>query len=365
MKRSRSEPKPERMNFPNLRRDRPPTCSSEDLGAFTKQLSTLVGSGVPLHRAVEILAGSDTHVLYERVLPELLRRMEHGQSLSRSAALFPQVFPPTYVSLLGAAEKSGALVVALNRLTEWLDRSVAQTRKVKKALTYPMVVLALCLGLTFLLFKTVIPGILETTLGLGVEFPWPTKMLNFMVQAIEQPVFWFLVVVLGAAFIYFVNSPEGKYRVWALGSVTPVVGPILIQSAASRYTFTLAMLCQSGVDLTRATRDAARASGSLLVEEDSARVYTQLRQGKRLSTVLADQMPYPLLLTQMLQVAEEVGDFDRFMARACKLLEEDTEYRLDRLGQLLEPLIMAGLSLFVGFVMVATILPLANLASSL
>lgn len=353
------------MKIPFFARERPARCKPETLSTFTKQLSALIGSGVPLHKALEALSREDGEELHERVIPELVRQVAAGHTLSRSLLRFPGVFPPTYVALMRAAEQTGALVAVLDRLSEWLDRTVALKRRVSNALTYPVFVLILSLGLTVALFRTVVPKILDTVAGLGVEFPLPTRILAGLVAALGKPWLWVLAGLIVTLVVLYLRTPEGTYRLQAVAAVLPVVGPIVVHSSASRYAFTLSMLTATGVDFLQSLNISAEASGSLLIWEDSQRVQRTIREGGKLSEIFEDQLHYPHLLCQLVRLGEEVGRFDRFLQKACSMLEEDTGYRLERLTALVEPLILAGLSCFVGFVLISTLLPLSKLAAAL
>ena len=174
------------------------TCSTTALASFTKQLSVLFGAGVPLHEALDSLTRVQTDNLSIFVIPELRTMVVNGHRFSSALSKYPKVFPRTYVALVRGSEETGELQFILNQISEWLEKQDKLQRHVKKALTYPSFVISLAAILTLILFKTVIPQLLETVVGLGAELPLPTKVLMGLVWLVGQPLFWLLAVFLVA-----------------------------------------------------------------------------------------------------------------------------------------------------------------------
>ena len=340
-------------------------CKTSTLARFTKQLSVLIGSGVPLHEALDSLTRLHTDNLSIFVIPEVSSKVTRGYRFSSALAQFPRVFPNTYTALIRASEETGSLQPVLDKLSEWLEKQDSIERHVKKALTYPVFVIVLAGILTMLLFKTVVPQILETVVALGAELPLPTKILMFIISAIESPLFWFLVVSLASLVIYYLRTPKGYLQTITILHFSPILGEILMASGNSRYSNTLSMLVESGVDIIRSCRIAAEASGNPLIVNDSIRVVKELREGRYFREALESRPFYPLMLINMVGVGDETGRMAELLGRSGALLEEETMYRLDSFVNLLEPIILAGVSLIVGSVLVAIMLPMANLVSAL
>lgn len=341
------------------------TCSASTLSRFTKQLAVLLGAGIPMHEALESLMRVQADSLSIWVTPEIYKRITHGHRLSTSLAQFPRVFPSTYVALIRASEETGKLVAVLDRLGDWLDRREKIERHVKKALTYPIFVMIVAFILTLGLFRTVIPGILDTVIGLGVELPAPTKLLMWIVAMIEQPLTWLFLVVGLIASTAYARSPEGKERLLFLFVHIPVVGPIITYSSTARYAHTMAMLLDSGVDIIRAAKISADASGNPLIKIDAVRITKELREGHYFSDILRDSPVYPPLLTDMVQVGDESGRMAVLVHRCGDLMEDDTMYRVDMFLNLLEPFVLASISMGVGFIVIAVLMPMSSLVSAL
>ena len=303
--------------------------------------------------------------LFVWVTPDLAKNVTNGNRLSTSMSRFPRVFPATYVAVIRAAEETGRLVAVLEQLSLWIDRREKIARHIKRALTYPALVLVVSICLILALFKTVIPDILETVVGLGVDLPAPTLALQVVVDLIEQPIAWVLLVSVVAGIGLYLKTPEGNRRFLIFTSGAPIIGAIIINSSAARYAMTLSMLLQSGIGIVKACRIAADSSGHPLLEVDSDRVCRRLRAGDMYSNVIAGSGLYPSVFVYMAKVGDESGRMVPLIQRSGKILEEDTLHRVDQFLELLEPVVLAGISAFVGFVIIAILMPLSSLAAAL
>lgn len=341
------------------------SCSSSTLSRFTRQLSVLLGAGIPMHESLESLMRVQSDSLSIWVTPEVHRRIIHGYRLSASLAQFPKVFPSTYVAMIRASEETGKLVAVLERLGDWLDRREQIQRHVKKALTYPAFVVIVAFILTMGLFKTVIPGILETVIGLGVDLPTPTRALLMMVHLVEQPLTWFAVIAMIITIILYAKTPQGWERILFAFNHVPVLGGVLMYSSSARYSHTMSMLLDSGVDIIRAAKISADASGSPLIQMDATRVTKELREGRYFNEILSGSPVYPPLLIDMVEVGDESGRMASMMAKCGELMEQDTMHRIDMFLNLLEPLVLATISIGIGFIIVAVLMPMSSIVSAL
>lgn len=341
------------------------TCSTTSLASFTKQLSVLFGAGVPLHEALDSLTRVQTDNLSIFVIPELRTMVVNGHRFSHALTKYPKVFPRTYVALVRGSEETGELQLVLNQISEWLEKQDKLQRHVKKALTYPSFVISLAAILTLILFKTVIPQLLETVVGLGAELPLPTKALMGLVWLVGQPLFWLLVVLLVAAVGWYFRTPKGYHQLLLFSHYAPVIGGILTTAGAARFAGTLSMLLRSGVDVLRACKIAADASGNPLLQEDSKRVLQSLREGQYLSEVLGARTYYPMILSDMIKVGDESGEMAKIIDQCSQMLEDDTMHRIDMFMNLLEPIVLATVSIIVGAILIAVLMPMSNLISAL
>ena len=340
-------------------------CSTSELLTFTKQLSVLVGSGIQVHHALESLNSSGTDKLSLQVLPQLTQQLTRGGRLSSALARFPRTFPPTYVALIRSGEETGRLHLVLNELSTWVEKRDKLNKVVKKALTYPIFVAVITIVLTFILFRTVIPAILQTVLDLGVALPWPTKLLLTLVNIIGSPITWFLTALFIGGLVRYFSTFEGQRRWLALCCSVPALGQVLIWSATSRFSNALAMLVSSGVDIVRACRIALEASGLPLMQDDITRIIAGLAEGDVLSDVLISSPLYPRLLPAMISVGEESGNLPQMLRKCSEILEEDVLEKVEAFTALLEPVILGFISAGVGFIVIAIMLPISSMVSAL
>jgi type IV pilus assembly protein PilC len=342
------------------------TCPTSSLSSFTKQLATLLGSGISLFDALGSLSREESdEVMFSRVVPDIAKRVTQGTRLSVCLGAYSRIFPRTYLALIRAAEETGNLVPVLDDLAHWLERKEQGHQHIKKALSYPAVIVVVSGVLTMGLFQTVIPGILDTVLGLGVALPAPTRLLLIMVAVAKSPLTWVLGVLALLATIAYVRTESGYQRALHTLARLPLVGEFLNVSGASRFALTLSMLLERGVDLMRGVRIASEATGNPLLENDANRIMRGIREGDNLGECLQESPLYPRLLVGMAEVGEESGQLSGLLRRAGDILADDAGHRVDTFLALLEPVVLGVLSMAVGFVVVAILMPLASLTASL
>ena len=341
------------------------TCDTTTLARFTKQMSVLLHAGVPLHEALDTLSLHQIDDLSTYILPELFKKITHGHKLSHAMSVYPRTFPNTYIALIKVGEETGGLQNVMDSLAEWLETQDKIERYIKKALTYPTFVVVLASLMTLILFQTVIPEILKTVVELGAELPVPTKILMALVAIVKQPIFWVLALLAAAVIVQYLRQPQGLRTLILFFQTMPVTGPILEYAGGCRYANTLAMLLDSGVDIMRSCAISGEASGNPLIQSDSKRVLRDLREGRHLGEILAGAPYYPSLLVDMTRVGDETGEMADLLSKVTGLLEEETMHRLNIFIGLLDPVVLAGVSLMVGCVLIAILLPMANLITAL
>jgi type IV pilus assembly protein PilC len=321
-------------------------------------------SDEPLVGALNALSrGEDP--LSARVVPQLARRVATGATLSASLQGFPQLFPAAYVWLVRGGEETGALHQVMLHLADWLERQDKLGRQVRKALTYPGLVVILVAVLTLGLFRTVIPRILEAAVGVGADLPGPTRALLLLVDLVQSPWFWLLVVLLVAVLTGYLRSPRGSRLLIQAMLQLPVLGDLLLALGTARLSLTLALLMESGTEVMRACALAGSATGLAPMVEDAERVRAELRHGHELSQVYGASPLYPPPLADMLKAGEESGRMVDMLRHTARLFEDDTFDRLQALTNALEPIILGVISLGVGFILLAIMLPMNGMLSNL
>lgn len=340
------------------------SCSTSELSLFTRQLSTLINAGVPLVSSLETLSqGEDP--LSSRVVPILARRVAQGIPFSTALRSFPRIFPMTYVSLIRGSEETGTLHKNLDYLADWLERHDKILRHVKRAMTYPVLVIVVTFILTMALFRTVVPKILEAVLDMGAALPAPTRLLLVMVEVVKSPWAWLASVLVILAVVGYLRSPQGWRTFTGILVGAPGIGSLLRCAASARLSLTLSMLLAAGSEVMRACGIAGSSSGLPQFHEDADRIRAELREGRFLSQAYNGSALYPPLLCDLLRAGEESGKLAPMLQHAATLFEEETYGRLETLTNLLEPLALAFISLGVGFVLIGVVMPMTTMLSAL
>ncbi|MEW6281798.1 MAG: type II secretion system F family protein, partial [Candidatus Eremiobacterota bacterium] len=329
---------------------------------FTRQLTALLESGMPVHNALETLVEQDDPVL-GRAVEAVLGRVLRGSTLSASLSRFPGVFPPLYVSMVQVGEKTGALPHSLSRLAQWLEREERLAGRVRSALAYPAFVLALSALLTVALFLVVLPGFVGIFRDLKVELPLLTRLILGLTTAIRSPGAWLvtagLCLPVGLALREFLASPPGRRWWFRVAVAIPVLGGMLQSAALARMCAAMQALLNANVDLLTSLHLGARASGNPLIEESGARMVRQLSLGARLADALAGHRDlFPGVVSQMVAAGEETSRLGPMLRRLSEMYDQDLDYRIEALGSILEPILILAVGLAVGTIMVAVFLPL-------
>lgn len=338
-------------------------CPHSVIVFFTRQLATMLRSGMPILDALNGLSHQHDDPVFIEVVSVIAVRISQGHNFSASLALFPRIFSPVYVTMVRVGERTGDLDSSLEKLASWVEKDFALVRKVRSTLTYPTFVLALTTGATLFLFHSVLPGFVEVLRQMDAELPLPTRVMFVITGAVRNPGIW-LLALTGALAIYFLVSdamrqPKSAARLFRAIVVLPVVGPLVTMSTTARFSAVVGTLLSSGLDVMTSLRLGAHASGNALLAEDSARIVDCIVEGETLSTGM-DEAPglYPALLRQLVRVGEESSSVADMMLRAAWFFDDEVDYRAEALGVVIEPLLLGFLALVVGFVIISVFLPL-------
>lgn len=337
---------------------------------FTRQLSAMLSSGVNLMQALGVLSEQPESPELGRVLGEVSHMVNSGVRLSAALHEHPQAFSRVYCVMVQIGEQTGQLEDMLERLCDWLERDENLRQRIFKALTYPAFVTGLALILTMALFYTVVPGFLSIFDEMGVPLPLVTRLVKGVADSLRSPTAWLLTVAgLNAAY-YWVRWHLHRPGAWAAPFRVllriPVAGRLLQFGALARLTGTLGVLLESGMDLPRAIQLSVMASNQPLWEADLEDLIQSIQDGNPLSQHLQNRPDlYPTALTQMILAGEESARLAELTSRAAAYYELELGFQIDTLASVMEPVLMAAVSLVVGTVVVALFLPLYGFLSTL
>jgi general secretion pathway protein F len=337
--------------------------SLPELSLMTRRLATLLGSAVPVYEAVATLYAQEKPGELKKVLARLQERLAEGSGLAKAMAAEPRVFSDSYVSMVAAGEASGALEIVLERLAEFLEDQDAIRSKIVTSLAYPMLMVVVGTGVMMFLLGFVVPKIVTVFEASKAALPLITVVLIKLSHLVRKG--WWALILLGMAAVYayrrLARGEEFRHRQDRLMLGIPLVGALWQRLILSRFAKVLGLLLVSGVPVIRAMDITSAAVINREYRAYLSRVKEELIEGKSLSASLGKSPLFPPLLVHMIAVGEKSGELEKMLTRAGNAFEREFEASITRLMALLEPLLVLGMGLAVGFVVVAVLLPIFQL----
>lgn len=340
--------------------------TQEDITVFTRQLSTMIKAGLPLMQAFEIVARGHGNPSMTEMLMEIRGEVEQGSSLSRAFSNHPKYFDRFYCNLVAAGETGGVLESLLDKLAIYKEKTQAIRKKIKTALTYPVSVIAVAIGLVFVMMIFVLPAFKEVYANMGAELPALTQtvmdMSDFFVSY-----GWMVLIALGFAIYGFLKlkarSIKIQRRMDAILLRMPIFGDIVRKGTIARWGRTTATLIAAGVPLVDVLDSTAGAAGNLIYEEATREIRTRVIQGLSMTSGMRATELFPNMMLQMSSIGEESGSLDDMLNKAAEFYEDEVDNAVGRLSAMMEPIIIVILGLVIGTLLVAMYLPLFNLGN--
>jgi type IV pilus assembly protein PilC len=338
-------------------------CPRSIVIAFYRELSTLLKAGLPIINALQVTVDHSADDTMAVVAADLQAKLDAGQPMSVAMSSFPRIFEPVPIGLIRLGETTGQLIAQLEQISVWMDRDEKLRRRVVAALIYPTFALTITAVLTLVLFVTVVPGFIQMFQEMKVALPFPTRVLVAVTHLLTSPVTWaaasFFVLVLSMVSKRFLNSPSHRLLLFRLGLAVPVLGPLLQYTGVARFAFAAAPMLRSGGNVVAGFRLSAEASGSPAITADAEPLAKALQDGRMLSEHLAKHPEiYPTIAVQLVAVGEESARLPEMFRVMADFFEEVIEHQIHLLTSLLEPLLMAIVSIVVGFVVMGVFLPM-------
>ena len=336
---------------------------SRDLSLFSRQLSTLVGAGVPIVQSLGILESQAENPDFKEVLAAVKLDIEAGLSISDALKKHPNAFPDLYCSMVKAGELGGILDTILERLTAYLESSEELKAKVKGAMMYPAIVLSICTVVTVFLMIFVIPTFKNIFAGFGAELPLPTQILIDISDAMKSK--WYLIIIFPIVawqgFKKFYATPFGHKWVDGYSLKAPIFGPILKKVAVARFTRTLGTLIKSGVPIMQALETVAQTAGNVVIADAVNLTRESIREGGHLSDPLKKSGIFPNMVTSMISVGEETGALDIMLSKIADFYDSEVDTAVKGLTSLIEPIVIVVMGLIIGTIVIAMFMPMFEL----
>jgi type IV pilus assembly protein PilC len=340
--------------------------NSQDIAVFARQLATMLGAGIPLVQAFEIVGNGHDKPSMQKLILDIKAEVEGGTSLHESLAKHPLYFDDLFVNLVEAGEQAGALESLLDKIATYKEKTEALKKKVKKALFYPAAVLVVAVVVTVILLIFVIPQFESLFKGFGADLPAFTQMVINMSKFVQAEGIFIAIVVAGAGYAFFYFKKRSKKMREFLDRAAlkfPIIGPILNKAAIARYARTLSTMFAAGVPLVEALESVAGATGNIVFENAVLKMRDEVATGQRLQRAMENTGLFPNMVIQMIAVGEESGSLDEMSGKVATFYEAEVDNAVDAMSSLLEPLIMAILGVLVGGLVIAMYLPIFKLGS--
>lgn len=341
----------------------------KDLVIFTRQLSTMVSAGVPLNRSITTLQNQSENAYFKGVIGAIGKDVQAGNPMGDAFAKYPNIFSDVYVNMVKAGETGGILDEILKRLASQVEQEASMRKKIKSAMTYPVVILSITVVAFFGIMIFVIPKIGKIMLDLGgpdAQLPVYTRaMLSISSFTQSYAVF---IIAGGASVIWlvrrYIRTPKGKYNLHALLLRTPVVKGIITKIAVARFSRTFASLMSAGVGVLEALQVTGGAIGNKVIEAELTEAAKQVKNGRPLSEPISQSKHFPPIVGQMLAVGEETGQIDTILIKVADFYEEEVTAVVDALSSIIEPLMIIVLGSLVGLIAASVMGPIANLSKN-
>jgi type IV pilus assembly protein PilC len=337
-----------------------------DLVLFTRQLSTMIEAGISLVQALTALydqCDPKRQKSLRHIISDVTTRVQGGETFHESIAKHPRVFDRLFVSMVKAGEHGGLLAEILDRLAGFLEASARLRKKVKSAMTYPVIVICIAMAITTFLIVKVVPIFGEIFADFGSKLPAPTQFLIDVSDFMRGEWYFLLLGIFGIFFGIrtFIRSTRGK-QIWDRWKLKlPVFGPLVHKICMSRFARTFAQLIRSGVPILEVLDIVGGASGNHVVETSIAGVSADVEKGDNLSVALSKKTIFPPMMLRMVAAGEATGKIDTMLEKMADFWDEEIEAMLDALTSLIEPMLIVFLGVIVGGIVIAMFLPIFKL----
>lgn len=344
-----------------------PAVKKKDIVIFTRQFSTMIDAGLPLIQGLKILAEQSTNITFKRALKEIVRDVEGGSSLGEAMGKHPKIFDRLFVNLISAGEVGGILDTILQRLASHIEKAEKLKSRIKGAMTYPLIVIAIAVMVISVILIFVIPVFEEMFAGAGSALPIPTQIVVGMSRFLKGNFLYIIgaLVVIGFVFRQYRKTKRGRKQTDAISLKLPIFGMLLKKVAVARFTRTLGTMISSGVPILDALEVVAGTSGNVILEEVILDVRSSIAEGQTISEPLSESDIFPGMVVQMISVGEATGALDAMLEKIADFYDEEVDVAVDALTTMLEPLLMVFLGGAIGGMVVAMYLPIFKMAAAM
>lgn len=339
---------------------------SVDIARFTRQFAVMNSAGLALLNALQVLEEQSENPAMREVVRRLAASVSGGTNLSQAMALHPKVFSKLYVHMVAAGEAGGALESVLNRLAEYQEANERLKRKVKGAMTYPVIVMIVAIAVVTVLMTLVVPKFAEIFAAGGQELPGPTAAVMFISNILRDYFLVLFILVIGVivGFVQALKVPQGRYAFDNFKTKAPLIKDLEIKSAISRFSRTIGTLLNSGVSIMDALEVTAKTSGNVVIEKAIMRIREQIAGGKPMAEPMKEVGIFPGMVVQMVAVGEKTGGLGGMLTKVADFYDEEVDAAVEALTSMIEPLIIVFLGIVIGFILIAMYMPMFSMGDN-
>ena len=339
---------------------------SKVLMIFTRQLATLIDSGLPLLRGLTVLGRQEPNPVMKRSINALAESVQSGSTFSESLQQFPRIFNKLYVNMVKAGELGGVLELVLNRLAEYQEKAQKLKNKIVAAMVYPVIVMIIAALIMIFLMTVIVPKfekIFEDMLGSKDKLPELTKAVIGFSRWMTANILWIILgtVVLVILWQLIKSSVKGRRMIDSAKLKLPLFGDIQRKSAISRFARTLGTLVTSGVPILQALNITRDTAGNVIVSDAIGRVHDAVKEGESMVAPLEGSKVFPPMVISMVDVGEETGQLPEMLLKVADVYEDEVDTSVSALTSMLEPLMIVILAVVVGTIVLALFLPLIQI----
>lgn len=340
--------------------------SGKVLMIFTRQLATLIDSGLPLLRGLTVLGRQEPNKIMKVAINTLADSVQTGSTFSESLSQFPRIFNKLYINMVKAGELGGVLELVLNRLAEYQEKAQKLKNKIVAAMVYPIIVMIIAVGIMIFLMTVIVPKfekIFEDMLGSRDKLPGLTKFVINFSRTLQDNLLLLAAVVVGAVVIWQVikSTKGGRRFIDQMKLKLPLFGDVQRKSAISRFTRTLGTLVTSGVPILQALNITRETAGNVIVSDAIDKVHDAVKEGESMIAPLEASKVFPPMVISMVDVGEETGQLPEMLLKVADVYEDEVDNAVSALTSMLEPLMIVILAVVVGVIVLALFMPLIQI----
>ena len=352
---------------PKLKRRYHRGIKAMDLIMFSRELATLLSSGVTLIKSLDILCKQTESQTLLHVVEQVKKDIEGGYTFQNALKKHPKIFTDFWIHLVETGEASGHLPLSLDQLAVYLEESAELKKKITSAMVYPVILMCVAGAAIGIFLLKIIPIFSDIFKGFNVELPLLTRIVIGVSNVVRK---YFLFVAMGIGLLVFLfkqytSREAGRMQFDALKLKLPILGPVMLEIATERFASGLSMLIKSGVPILHALDIAEKTAGNKVVEKELSGVKTAVRDGKGIAQTMQDSAIFSPLAVQMIGIGEEIGELGKMLEKIAKFYKERVATFVDRLTSMFEPLVLVFMGVVVGVLVIAMFMPIFSISSAI